>query len=192
MAQMFLNNFVRQRRTVEILGFWEIGDWKSPEGQAWKLASLHSRREAPRVETELFSREAWGRFPVSLFSDLRMSITTRYNHKSVRFTILLHCYFHDFFTSTFSRFFKISRQRWELTSLHLWSVSNVRTGQSSPLAWIETAKSIFHNLLVKFPLPSSNDSAWKQNNAHAAMVGQDAKPLEALLNIDIIFILVLE
>ena len=35
---------------------------KSPEGRAWKLASLPLRRVAPKGETELFSCEAWGKF----------------------------------------------------------------------------------------------------------------------------------
>ena len=66
----------------------EIGDWKnlpqapretssvSPSGAAClmeRLASFHSRPE--------------GDFPVSDFPDLRMTITTGYNHKSISYIL---------------------------------------------------------------------------------------------------------
>ena len=47
---------------MEVLRSVKSETGKSPEGRAWKLASLPLRRFAPQGETELFSREAWGKF----------------------------------------------------------------------------------------------------------------------------------
>ena len=143
---------------------WEIGDSKISRRPRLKISlqSPLSRRVAPRKGDWrlIFNRGLRDDFAVSDFPEVRMSITTRYNHNSIfNFLYFFLLWLIDFHTLTFSRFFKtliFSRQRWELTSPHLWRVLNVRTGQSSPLAWLETAKSLILNLLINFSIPSSN------------------------------------